>query len=221
MADRQLVYIDESGDAGFKVGEGSSPTFIVAAAIFQCGADAEKTANAIHWYRSEVLGKGRNFEFHFTNLKRDWRIGFLKVAAKCPFTIRAIVMQKDRIWDGTQLKQNSSYFYNYTVGMLLRHTFGQISDAKLFLDGEAGRKSLREMIKYLRKKCNTGEEKVFHDIKFVRKQEGNVLVQLADMVTGAIARSYLEDKKDRHDYRRIIKPQVKDVFEFGYPKGEN
>ena len=219
MADGQLVYIDESGDAGLKVGRGSTPTLVVAAVVFECTADAEETASRIRQHREEALAKGPSFQFHFTDLRRDWRVGFLEAVSGCPFAVWAIVVQKDRIWQGTQLRRSPEYLYNFTVKQLLTYTFGKIGDAKLFVDGEAGRESLRRMVTYLRRECRKAGVTVFRDVRFVPKRECNVLVQLADMVTGGIARSYRDDKKDRHLYRRAIGPRLRNVWEFGRPWG--
>ena len=127
-------------------------------------------------------------------------------------------MRKDAIWEGTQLRRSGEFFYNFTMKMLLAHTFGDICEAKLFVDGEAGREALKRMVAYLRRECNTGDVRVFDDIRFVPKRERNVLLQLADMVTGSIARSYRQDKPDRYAYRTIIAPKVR-VWEFGKPRG--
>lgn len=217
MAEGQLVYLDESGDAGFKVESGSSPALVVAAVIIDCSGDAEATAAAIRAYR-ESIGMERRFQFHFSNLRREWRLGFLGAVRDCPFRVRAIVMPKAHIWDGTQLKRSGEYFYNFTMKMLLTHTFGDIEEAKLFVDGEAGRESLRRMVAYLRRECNTPVCRVFRDIKFVPKRENNVLLQLADMVTGSIARSYRDDKADRRTYRTSIERKLR-VWEFGKTSG--
>ncbi len=214
----QLVFMDESGDAGFKIGKGSTPTLTVAAVVFEGPEAAEATANCIHAYRTDVLKRGRQYQFHFTNCCCEWREGFFQAVQGCPFTIRAIVMQKDRIYDDSQLRRDGEYFYNFTIKQLLTHTFGKIENAKLFVDGEAGRESLKQMVTYLRKECKRQGLHVFRDIKFVRKAEGNVLVQLADMVTGGIARTYRKDKKDRFTYRKLLAPRVDDVWEFGIPE---
>ena len=42
-----LVYIDESGDAGFKVDQGSSPVFVAAMVIFGDAGDAAFTRDLI------------------------------------------------------------------------------------------------------------------------------------------------------------------------------
>ncbi|MEN6344073.1 MAG: DUF3800 domain-containing protein [Armatimonadia bacterium] len=219
MAEGQLVYLDESGDAGFKVGKGSSPTLVVAAVVLAGPQEAETTAQCIHRFRSEQLGKGRGFQFHFANLKREWRLGFLEAVQGCPFSVRAIVVQKDRIWEGTQLRRSGEHFYNFTVKQLLTHSFGTIEKAKLFVDGEAGRESLRRMVSYLRRECHRDGLEVFDEVRFVPKRQGNVLVQLADIVTSGIARSYRPDKKDCDLYLRALEPRLKDVWEFGRPRG--
>jgi hypothetical protein len=42
----------------------------------------------------------------------------------------------------------------------------------------------------------------------------NVLIQLADMVAGAIARSYLKNKQESTEYRKIIQLRIEDCWEF-------
>lgn len=42
-----LVFIDESGDTGFKVSKGSTQNFVVACVIFDDNLEAEKTSVAI------------------------------------------------------------------------------------------------------------------------------------------------------------------------------
>lgn len=210
----QLVYLDESGDAGFKVAQGSSPVLVLGAAIVASAADAESTAQCIREYR-EQLGKAKHFAFHFANLKREWRLGFLRAVSECPFTVRAVVMEKHRIRPGTMLRRRGDYFINFTAKMLLLHSFGSIENAKVFYDGEAGRESMRRMVVYLRQQCNVGERRVIASFKPVPKDEHNVLLELADMVVGSVARSYREDKPDRYDYRRILAHKLTDVWEFG------
>ena len=215
MRPQQLVYVDESGDAGFKVGKGSTETLILVAVIFDRPEDAEATANCINTHR-ESIGKAKTYGFHFTNLKHEWRLGFLEAVQDCPFRVRAVVMKKDRIREGTKLKTSGDYFYRYTFKLLLRDAFAGIRDAKLFVDGKAGRMTLRKLLIYLRQQCNVGDAKVFAKIAQVPKDQNNVLVQLADICAGAIARSYRSDRKDPCCYRKVINRRIQNVFEFGY-----
>ena len=212
-----LVYLDESGDTGFQVGAGSSPILVVAGVLFDRPLDAELTARCIDEHRANVLHKSGGFQFHFSNLNREFRVGFLRAVRSCPFRVRAVVMRKERIWEGTHLRQSPKHFYNFTVKLLLKHTFGRVVEAKVFIDGEAGRLLRQELGTYLRRELNTPGRRVIREVKFVPKRENNALLQLADMATGAIARSYLEGKPDRHAYRDLLTPRLEDVWEFGRP----
>ena len=214
MADGQLVFLDESGDAGFKTEKGSSPVLVVAAVIFDSPDQAEETAEAIRNLRQQ-LGKSQRFQFHFSNLTRNWREQFLNSVSACPFRVRAIVMAKDRIYLDSQLRRRGDLFYNYTVRCLLNDALGRIENAKVFVDGDAGRESLRAMVAYLRRECNTEERCVIKQVKFVPKRENNVLVQLSDMVASGLARSYRTEKSDSRLYRSLLEPRLENLWEFG------
>jgi hypothetical protein len=53
--EKQLVFIDDSGDPGFKIGEGSSSHLIMGCVIFDNPLIAEKTALAIKKSKTRTL----------------------------------------------------------------------------------------------------------------------------------------------------------------------
>ena len=59
------VFIDESGDAGFKLEEGSSKEFVVSCIIFENAQDVQKINTLINKIR-EDLGLRRDYEFRFS-----------------------------------------------------------------------------------------------------------------------------------------------------------
>lgn len=73
-----LIFIDESGDAGFKFEKGSSRYFVVALIIFDDDLDAEETALAIKKYRKS-LNKSNQFEFKFNKANKKEREQFLRL----------------------------------------------------------------------------------------------------------------------------------------------
>jgi hypothetical protein len=217
MGGGQLVFLDESGDAGFKLHAGSSPVLVVAAVVFETPMDAEATAQRIRVFRDAEVRRGDGFQFHFTNVCQEWRLGLFRAVARCPFAVRAVVMHKAGIREGSQLRRDGRRLYHFTVNMLFRHALGEIEDAKVFIDGDAGRQSLRRMCSELRREHNTEQRRLIGEIKFVPKSANNLLVQLADMVTGGIARSYRQDRADRDGYRQALQPRIRNVWEFGQP----
>jgi len=71
-----LVFIDDSGDAGFKLDKGSSSFFVISAVIFDDELEAEKTAIAIKELRRE-LGFSDQTEFKFNGCRKEVRLKFL------------------------------------------------------------------------------------------------------------------------------------------------
>ena len=60
-----LVFVDDSGDSGFKFNKGSSPYFVIACVIFDDILEAERASLAIKMLRRD-LGLSDNHEFKFT-----------------------------------------------------------------------------------------------------------------------------------------------------------
>lgn len=206
-----LIFIDDSGDPGFKIEKGSSPVFVIACVIFDDELEAEKTAVAIKELRRK-LKKSDNFEFKFNKANREFRLKFLEHISRFKFRFRAIVFEKTKI-KSDELKTSKQSFYNYAIKMVLKHNFGTIKEAKIRLDGHGDRIYKREVIRYLRKELNNRENRIFQKLQFV-DSKSNVLIQLADMIAGAIHRKYEIEKTDSKMYFNVIKKQKEDLWEF-------
>ena len=206
-----LIFIDDSGDPGFKVEKGSSEVFVIALIIFGDFLDGEETALKIKRLRQSMMLKD-NFEFRFNKCRKEFRCKFLSTVADSRFRVRAMVMQKDRIY-GRELRRSKESFYSYAIKMVLKHHGGTIRDAKIRLDGHGDRQFRNTISLYLRRELNSPQNKIFKDLKFVDSQK-NVLIQLADMVAGAINRSY-SNKDDRNTYKGIILHKIEDEWKFG------
>lgn len=196
-----LVFIDESGDPGFKTEKGSTKVFVIVLVIFDDDLDAEETALEIKKFRREI-GKSDRFEFKFNKCSKDLRIGFLKAIKNCKFRIRAIVMIKDKIY-GQELKRSKESFYNYAIKSVLKYNKGTIKNARLRLDGRGEREFRKRLTVYLRKALGTG---IIKNLRF-RDSKNDVLIQLADMVVGSINRYYSE-KEDAKIYFDIVKKKA-------------
>ncbi|MEW6410101.1 MAG: DUF3800 domain-containing protein [Nitrospirota bacterium] len=210
-----LIFIDDSGDPGFKVGKGSSPVFVIALVIFDDELEAEETALKIKKLK-RTMGLSDNYEFRFNKCSKDFRLNFLKAIADCEFRVRAIALRKHRIY-GKELRNSRESFYNYAIKSVLKYHGGTIRDAKLRLDGHGDRRLKQALTTYLRRELNPVidmGDKVFKNLKFVDSKK-NVLIQLADMVAGTIRRSYNKEKEDSNLYREIILDRIEDVWDFG------
>jgi len=201
-----LVFIDESGDPGFKVDQGSSAVFVAAMVIFQTGDDAATTQAKIAASAARRLHKG---EFKFSKSRRDVRDAFFEAVRSCPFSVRAIVVQKDQIYS-PHLRTDKETFYEFFVKKMLQHDSGSLDAAKVVIDGSGDRAFRRQLGSAIHKRVREGAVKQcrFSDSK------ADPLIQLADMCVGAIARSYRTDRTDARRWREMLRPRIDDVWDF-------
>lgn len=201
-----IVFLDESGDAGFKLGQGSSLYFVIALVVFENFEDAEQTAVQIKAIRQR-LGLKETFEFKFNKMNDFLRLQFLEAMRDAPFRVRTIIVDK-RFLTSDTLRRDKEKFYAYFVKMALQHNQATIRGAKLRVDGSGDRAFKRAFGTYLRRELGA----ILDDCKF-RDSANDDLIQLADMVAGATRRAHDETKLDGAFYDRI-RHKVQDAWRF-------
>lgn len=203
-----LVFIDESGDPGFKLTKGSSPNFVTTMVIFDDQAEALRTQRTISELRGELRVKP---EFKFSKLYSPHRDRFFAEMAGHQFRTRSIVVQKELIYSDA-LRTVKDSFYKFFVRNMLQHDSGALQNAKVIIDGSGDRAFKRAFRSYLRRHLDAGSvQKV--DLKDSVKDP---LVQLADMVAGAVARSYKTERADSNRWRSVLQRngQIENVWDF-------
>lgn len=206
-----LVFIDDSGDPGFKLEKGSTSHFVIAMVIFDDTLEAEKTALAIKELRRE-LQFSDNSEFKFFKSQKRVRLKFLEVVTQFNFIVRALVVDKSVIYSD-QLQRSKNSFYSYFIKEALKHNGGDILEGKIRIDGSGDRIFRRNFLTYLRKELNGRDQRVFTHCKMV-DSKGDVLIQMADMIAGSILRSYNTGKEDSREYKKIFQKHIKDEWRF-------
>ena len=202
-----LVFLDESGDPGFKFEQGSSSHFVIALVIFDTSLDAEETALNVKRLRQK-LRLHETFEFKFNKMSDFYRFQFLEAISGSPFRVRAMVVDK-RILRSSMLIGDKESFYNYFVSEVLRHNRGTITDASLRVDGSGNRELRQAFTTYLRGKLSSQTMK---KCRFVDSKKDS-LIQLADTVAGALFRKYSPLKADPAFADRI-RHKIEDCWEF-------
>ena len=200
-----LIFLDESGDAGFKFGQGSSSHFVIALVIFDNPLDAEETALHIKRLR-ERLKLNANFEFKFGKLSDFYRYQFLESIRNDPFRIRAMVVDK-RLLQSSSLKEDKDSFYSHFASEVLKYNHGKIIGASLRIDGSGSREFKKAFQSTLRSKLKDG---TLSKCKFVDSKTDS-LIQLADIIAGSIYRRYNPNKLDSSFYE-MIKHKVEDLW---------
>lgn len=196
-----LVFIDESGDSGIKGKDGSSEFFVIVAEIFEDDDEASDCDNRIEALKQECF-KSPKAKFHFSKCNHDRRCEFFHTVAGCGFFYLAFVLNKAKLYGpGFADKE---MFYKYTASLLFENAKPYLSNAILVLDKTGNRDFRKQLEKYLKKKIN-GASNEGIKIKKLKTEasHSNNLIQLADMVCGAVARS-LRREEGSGEYRRLL-----------------
>jgi len=201
-----LVFIDESGDAGFRLGEGSSPMFVAAMVIFETAEDAADTERLIQASEARRVHKG---EFKFSRTRSDVRDLYFQTIAAGRFRVRAIVVRKQDIYS-PHLRADKESFYEFFVKNMLRHDNGRLANARVVIDGSGDREFKRNLSAAIKQRVRDG---AVRECRFSNSANDH-LVQLADMCVGAIARSYRSDRDDKDRWRNFLRPRIDDVWLF-------
>jgi hypothetical protein len=173
--------------------------------VFRDLKEAERTSATIAQARIDLRVKP---EFKFSKCRDDRRDGFFAAVAPHDFTVRALVVDKAKIYS-THLRTSTDDFYRYFVQMMVRHDGGALAGASVKIDGSGSREFKRSLGAYLRREIGPGK---IAKLKFADSR-GDNLIQLADMSVGAIARSYNErDKADR--WRSMLVKKIENVWDF-------
>jgi len=196
-----LVFVDEAGDSGMAGKPGSSDFFIVSAVLFEDRDEANACDQRIDLLREELGLSGK--EFHFCEGSKRTRTAFLTEIAKFQFFYFAIILNKKKLTGpGFQFKDS---FYKYTVNLVFQNAKPHLKNAIVVVD-RSGQKEFRsQLATYLKRRINQDDGDCY--IKKIKMQNshGNNLLQLADMVCGAVARSTRIKKEDRRFYRDLIR----------------
>ena len=207
-----LIFIDESGDSGLKLGQGSSKFFAMSLVVFEDNDEAIACDQRIELLKKE-LGFNETFEFHFYENSDKVREIFFKAVVPYSFFYYGIVLNKEKLF-GEGFKNKES-FYKYACGLLFENAKEKLENAIVVID-ESGRSLFKyQLASYLKRKVNTRGRKCIKKVK-TQDSKSNNLLQLADMVTGAINRSLSSNRKKNGGFREMI--NAREIYVQIWPK---
>ncbi len=206
-----IIFIDDSGDPGFKLDKGSTSHFVIAMVIFDDELEAEKTAITIKELK-RTFKFNENAEFRFFKTRNEMRLKFLQAIQKHKFRVRCLIVNKELL-HSKELRNNKNSFYAYFIKEALKNNNKTISDAKIRIDGGGNRIFRKNFLTYLRRELNSTDSCIIHNCKMVDSKK-DVLIQLADMIAGSINRAETNAKSDSKDFKNIIQKHIEDEWYF-------
>jgi hypothetical protein len=183
-----LVFVDESGDLGFKFKRGSSPFFSIALVVFESGEAALACQRAIEGLQ-KTLNLPARYEFKFHDDSHRRRLQLLSTVAKYDFVCYTFTLDKGSprlTREGFKHKESA---YKWVCKTALDNAKPLLRDATVIIDGSGDRTFRRQMRSYLRGQINTKRRRYIGSVK-IGRSPGDPLLQLADYAAGVTNRLY-------------------------------
>ena len=199
-----LVFIDESGDPGIGAG---SEYLVMAMVIFHSDADVNAVDNSIQTLRQTGYHKK---EFKFSKTDNQTRDAFFNTIMPRCFDVKVVIQNTD-IWQNLNTQKKGvapEIMYQFVLNNLLK--LGALSKSKIRIDGKASNRAKR-YLKYHKNLLNENNPGTIETLEMHDSRKDN-LIQLADMVVGAVARSLHPEKKKHNRWRRKLKLKSSDLL---------
>ncbi len=195
-----LAFVDESGDLGMKLESGSSDYFGVIAVWFPDKDEAQRCDDAIAALRTKI--PVLKTEFHFTKLKHYHREQFFDLVKGFDFQYFGVYLDKRK------MAEKSLGFPRPFTHMAVQYLFAgmadKLSDVIITIDETGSSEFRKALAKDLPKAVNgNGNPRAIKKVKCARSN-GNNLLQMADMVCGAVCRSIGKKQPHPDAYREMI-----------------
>ena len=200
------IFLDESGDLGFK--KSSSKWFIFTIAIISDSRSLERVVKKI-WRPLKKKHKrlGELHAYHADDITRTRMLQ--KINELDDLKVLCVVLNKEKVY--IDLRNQKNYLYNYTANVLLDrlHSSGAIKDDEpihLFIDRKDTKKKLREnFTNYLTSEMvNRGRK---HFIVALHTSHDNKSLQAVDFISWAIFRKY---EMGDYEFYELIKNRITD-----------
>ena len=203
------VYIDSSGDEGFKLGskrgEGSSQYYITVGLVFHDPDLAIRRIQRLH----DMLGLAEDTEFKFHASKKEQRYAFFGMIGTCDFDVFVLTVLKDDI-TSDRLKNQGVDFRREFCMHLLRRMLPFSNIEAVIDDMESTEEQRSDCKRYLMREVNRYEPSKLASVALV-ESHGVRLIQAADMCAGAIRVAY---EKSDHAFKKLISDKIKNEWPF-------
>jgi len=196
----KYIFLDESGDLGFK--DKSSKFFTIT--LMCCDVKTEVEVNRIiKKIRKNLLKKKmkNTSELKGNNSTDRIRFAVLNKAVEKNIEIYTIILDKSKIYD--YLKNSKDKLYNYTANLILNECSLNDGKFKLIVDKRGG-VVVNDFDRYIKFKMNNKNSNCEIDVEHKNSNREGCL-QVLDFISWAIFRKYeLNDER----YYNIIKRRI-------------
>lgn len=192
-----FAYVDDSGDSGFKFENGSSRYVVLVACIFESWKDVKKAWQLIDTVRCNqhdgVVFRRFDRGFKYNKTKMALKDSFFEIVTSADYSVRVIFADKAKLYSN-KFRTDPNSLKSYVIRQLFTHTFGQVHDCVLCIDGRDTRAFGIADEEYILNVVNSLAPGTLSEVHFVDSKD-SPLIQLADMTAGSV-HAVLEKNSD-------------------------
>ena len=196
------VFIDDSGDPGFKFDKGSSRFFVIACCVFETAEAAELTSERFRSILRQFLSRDKA-EFKFSRSRQDIHRLLLAELVGLPFHIHAVLIDK-RAMVPNLGDLGPGDLYRSAIARTLSSVQYSPSGLMVFLDGRGDKSYIQGTRALFSQQLSSHGDNRIRKLRSIDSRS-SPLIQLADLFAGTIRRS--ADESDRF-YRRLLEPYL-------------
>lgn len=197
------VFLDESGSFGFDFSKPkcSSHFIIVAALVNESQLNA--VTDSMENIRKKYFQTGEIKSKNIRDKQYKRRIRILKDILALPINFALLVVDKKRIYVDSYLRTQKKTFYKFFYQQIYSDLINSIENISIHPDEVGDKQDLEEFARYYYRKSEPYS--LFHDVDFAFDNSKNsLLVQVADLVAGSIAKNIDSTRKSEIDTTNYI-----------------
>lgn len=215
--EKLYAFIDEFGAYGFDFEkENVSTHFIVTAAIVN-ESEKQSVVSNVEAIRKKYF-QGSEIKSSKVGNNHKRRKIVLEKLLKLPIRYIVLVVDKEKIFETGGLRKSKSVFYKFLNEHLfstLRNSYSQI---EICADENGNNEYRKSFIAYVKKKTSTTQLSLFDYSTFgFENSEQNVLIGVADLVSGSLAYNFDRKKMlyaDGNDYVHLLAAKTNMIKKF-------
>jgi hypothetical protein len=206
--EKEYAFVDEFGAFGYDFDNPGCSTHFIITAIIVDEVDLETVSNGVEAIRKRYFQTG---EMKSSKIKGNHRrrIIILNEVKKLPFHIFTLVVDKRKIYENSGLRYKKS-FYKFLNNLVYKELKINFSNLIISADEIGENDFLQSFAEYVRSKevpLSLFDKSLFH----FENSKDDVIIQLADLVSGSLAYNFDEHKKSEaggYNYLSILNKKI-------------
>lgn len=214
--EKVYAFTDESGSFGWDLDNKNTSTHFIITAIIVRESDVDAVRTAVADIRDKYFPNGEIKSSRIKRSHQERRKKIIEETLPIPYKIFSVVVEKKLLEDsrGLRFKQSFYKFMNNIVHKELRAAFKNLV---VVADEIGGSDYMQSFCKYVEEHSEIPN--LYGDSEFsFQNSKTEVIVQLADLISGTLSFLYDEHKKDASvpNYQEILKDKIIRIEQ--YPK---